>query len=273
MSILVWDKTGERYYESGVDHGVLYPRNSSGAYPKGVVWNGLTNISENPEGGEPTDLYADNIKYLSLMSAEKFNFTIECYTYPDEWEACDGSAEIGDGVTIGQQNRQAFGLSYRTKVGNDVAGQDLGYKIHLVYGCLASPSEKAFETINDDPSAIQFSYSVNTTPVDVPGFKPSATLVIDSRKVDHDVLEVLEGILYGTETEDAYLPMPEDILDLLDGDTPAPPEYTYQAVTPVGNENPASEGWYERTGTNEYTPTSDTSVDETKTYYERTLAA
>ena len=195
---LAWDQTGERYYETGVDRGVLFLLDANGAYSNGVAWNGLTTVSENPTGGEPTALYADNIKYLNLMSAEEFEGSIEAYTYPDEFAECDGSAAIADGVYVGQQTRKTFGLAYRTKIGNDVAGQDLGYKIHLIYGCLASPSEKSYETINDDPDAIQFSWDITTTPVGVTGGKPTATVVIDSTKVDADDLAAFEAVIYGT---------------------------------------------------------------------------
>lgn len=195
---LAWDQTGERYYETGVDRGVLFLLDANGAYSNGVAWNGLTTVSENPTGGEPTALYADNIKYLNLMSAEEYEGSIEAYTYPDEFTECDGSAAIADGVYVGQQTRKTFGLAYRTKIGNDVAGQDLGYKIHLIYGCLASPSEKSYETINDDPDAIQFSWDITTTPVSVSGGKPTATVVIDSTKVDADDLAAFEAVIYGT---------------------------------------------------------------------------
>lgn len=195
---LAWDQTGERYYETGVDRGVLFLLDKNGAYSNGVAWNGLTTVSENPTGGEPTALYADNIKYLNLMSAEEYEGSIEAYTYPDEFTECDGSAAIADGVYVGQQTRKTFGLAYRTKIGNDVAGQDLGYKIHLIYGCLASPSEKSYETINDDPDAIQFSWDITTTPVSVSGGKPTATVVIDSTKVDADDLAAFEAVIYGT---------------------------------------------------------------------------
>ena len=177
---LVWDETGKRFYETGVDHGVLYPMGDDGKYGKGVAWNGLISVSESPSGAEATPLYADNIKYLNLMSAEEFAATIEAYTYPDEFAACDGSAEVATGIMIGQQSRKTFGLAYRTVIGNDVQGNDLGYKIHLIYGCLAAPSEKGYQTINDSPEAITFSWEVSTTPVEVPNFKPTATLIIDS---------------------------------------------------------------------------------------------
>lgn len=215
MSKIVWDKTGERIYETGVDHGVLYPADNEGTYPVGVAWNGLIGISESPSGAEPNPIYADNIKYLNLMSAEEFGATIEAYTYPDEFEACDGSAEIAPGVKIGQQTRKTFGLSYRTLIGNDVDSQDHGYKIHLIYGAQASPSERAYATINDTPEAITFSWEVTTTPVEVEGFKPSASITIDSTTVDETNLKALEDILYGTEVEEARLPLPDEVVTII----------------------------------------------------------
>lgn len=217
MSKIVWDKTGERLYETGVDHGVLYPVNETGAYGAGVAWNGLTQVNETPSGAEPTALYADNIKYLNLMSAEEFGATIEAYTYPDEFAVCDGSAEPTKGVIIGQQPRKLFGLAYRTKIGNDVKGEDFGYKLHLIYNALAQPSEKGYQTINDSPEAITFSWEVSTTPVEVEGFKPTATLIIDSTKVDHDKLAALEAILYGDENTDPRLPLPAEVISKLSG--------------------------------------------------------
>ena len=218
MARLEFDKTGERYYETGVSHGVLYPQDETGAYPKGIAWNGLTNVTESPSGAEATPLYADNIKYLQLMSAEEFGATIEAYTYPDEFEVCDGSVELGVGITIGQQDRKAFGMSYRTIIGNDVKGNNLGYKLHLIYGAMAAPSEKAFQSINDSPEAITFSWEVTTTPVNVPGFKPTASLVIDSTKVTPENLKKIEDLLYGTDSGEAKLPTPAEIIELI---TPA----------------------------------------------------
>ena len=215
MSKIVWDKTGERFYETGVDHAVLYPISAAGLYNKGVPWNGITAITESPSGAEPNNLYADNIKYLVLVGAEDFGLTIEAYTYPDEWEECDGSAEIAPGVIAGQQNRKVFGLSYRTKLGNDVDGQDHGYKLHLVYGGLASPSERGYQTVNDSPEPINPSWEVTTTPVDVPDFKPTARLIITSTKADPAKLKALEDILYGTDTEEPRLPLPEEVIELL----------------------------------------------------------
>ena len=215
MSKIVWDAVGEHIFETGVRNGVLYLKDVQGAYSTGVAWNGLTSVSESPEGAEPTDLYADDIKYLTLMSAENFKATIEAYTYPDEFAECDGSATIADGVTIGQQSRKPFGLCYRTAIGNDTDGNEHGYKLHIVYGCQASPSEKQYSTINDSPEAITFSWEVSTTPVNVNGKKPTATLIIDSTKVDKSKLTALEAILYGSETAEPRLPLPDEIATLM----------------------------------------------------------
>lgn len=216
MPKLVWDETGKRFYETGVDHGVLYVMGTNG-YEDGVVWNGLTAVNESPEGGEPTALWADNIKYLNLMSAEEFKGSIEAYTYPDEFMECDGSAEIATGVTIGQQTRKQFGLAYRTRIGNDVDGSDHGYKLHLVYNCFASPTEKGYETINDSPDAITFSWDFDTTPVNVKNHKPTAHLIIDSTKVDSAKLTALETQLFGGEgeTEKATLLLPDAVVGAL----------------------------------------------------------
>lgn len=216
---LVWDQTGKRLYETGVNQGVLYPQASGGTYPLGVAWNGLISVTESPSGAEASPSYADNLKYLNLMSAEEFGATIEAYTYPDEFAVCDGSAEIAVGVMIGQQNRKAFGLSYKTLLGNDTDGTDHGYKLHLIYGALAAPSEKGYQTVNDSPEAITFSWELTTTPVSIPGFKPSASITIDSTKVDAGKLAALELILYGKDatTEPAApavvarLPLPDEI--------------------------------------------------------------
>ena len=222
MSKLVWDQTGERYYETGVKQGVLYPQATGGTYPKGVAWNGLTAVTESPSGAEATALYADDIKYLNLISAEEFGATIEAYTYPDEFAQCDGSATLATGVSIGQQSRKAFGLCYRTTLGNDVDGNDFGYKLHIIYNALAAPSEKAYATINDSPEAITFSWEVTTTPVNVPGFKPTASITIDSTKADKSKLASLEEILYGKdapsnggEGTDPRLPLPDEIATLM----------------------------------------------------------
>ena len=221
MSKLVWDQTGERIYETGVSKGVLYPMNSNGAYPAGVAWNGLTSISESPEGADIEDIYADNIKYLSLQAAETFGATIEAYTYPDEFALCDGSVEVATGVMIGQQPRKTFGLCYRTEIGNDVQNEAYGYKLHLIYGCKAQPSEKSYETINDSPEAIQFSWEVKTTPVNVTGQKATSCLVIDSTKVDSEKLTALENVLYGTdgtggsEGTAPHLPLPDAVIRII----------------------------------------------------------
>ena len=215
MAKLVWDEVGKRIYETGVDKGVLYVQDEEGAYGKGVAWNGLTAVNESPSGAEPTPLYADNIKYLELTSKEEYGATIEAYTYPDEFEACDGSAEIGEGVVIGQQSRKVFGLCYRTVKGNDVKNNDYGYKIHLVYGCKAKPAQKNYQTINDSPEAITFSWEVSTTPVEVEGFKATATVTIDSTKVTSEKLKAIEEALYGTETVEPKLLLPNEILAIV----------------------------------------------------------
>ena len=215
MSKIVWDAIGDHIFETGVRNGVLYLKDAEGAYSNGVAWNGLTSVSESPEGAEPTDLYADDIKYLTLMSAENFKATIEAYTYPVEFEECDGSATIAKGVVIGQQSRKPFGLCYRTAIGNDTDGNEHGYKLHIVYGCQASPSEKQYSTINDSPEAITFSWEVSTTPVNVNGKKPAATLIIDSTKADKAKLTALEAILYGSEQQEPRLPLPDEIATLM----------------------------------------------------------
>ena len=215
MSKIVWDAVGDHIFETGVRNGVLYLKDIDGAYNTGVAWNGLTSVSESPEGAEVTDLYADDIKYLSLMSAENFKATIEAYTYPVEFEECDGSATIAKGVVIGQQSRKPFGLCYRTSIGNDTDGNEHGYKLHIVYGCQASPSEKQYSTINDSPDAVTFSWEVSTTPVNVTGKKPAATLVIDSTKADKEKLTALEAILYGSEQKEPRLPLPDEIVTLM----------------------------------------------------------
>ena len=222
MAKLVWDKTGDRLYETGVKNGVLYIP-TAGIYSKGVAWNGLTAVTESPSGAEATALYADDIKYLSLMSTEEFGATIEAYTYPDEFAACDGSAELADGVMIGQQKRSTFGLCYKTIIGNDTEGNDHGYKLHIIYGAQAKPSERAYTTINDSPEAITFSWEITTTPVNVTGAKPTASLVIDSTKADPSKLTALEDILYGkdgtgdqhTGAVDPRLPLPDEIKTLM----------------------------------------------------------
>lgn len=212
---LVWDETGKRFYETGVKNCALYVQDSSGAYPKGVAWNGITAITESPSGAEATPIYADDMKYLNLFSTEEFGATVEAYTYPDEFAECDGSASIATGVYIGQQPRKAFGMSYVTTLGNDVESNAYGYKIHLIYGALAAPSEKAYTTINDSPEAITFSWDFSTTPVSVDGFKPTASIVIDSTKVDPLKLAALEKILYGDTEVEARLPLPNEVATTL----------------------------------------------------------
>ena len=222
MAKLVWDQPGERLYETGTDRGVVYPQDASGAYPQGYAWNGLTAVSESPSGAEPTDLWADNIKYLSIRSAEQFGATIEAYTYPDEFAVLDGSAELMDGVIIGQQSRKTFGFCYRTRIGNDIQFEEHGYKLHLLYGCSVSPSEKAYQTINDSPEAITFSWEMTTTPVAVTGYKPTATLTIDSTKFTGEnatKLADLEDVLYGTADAEARLPLPDEVIRILGGST------------------------------------------------------
>lgn len=234
MSKLVWDQTGERKYETGVNKGVLYPFTNK-AYGTGVAWNGLTQVTESPSGAEPTALYADNIKYLNLLSTEEFGATIEAYTYPDEFAACNGEKDLATGIQIGQQTRIPFALSYQTKIGND-QNADAGYKIHIIYGALAAPSEKAYATVNDSPEAITFSWEVSTTPLEVEGFKPTASLVIDSTKVDTDKLTQIENALYGTNSTEPQLLLPNDIIAILNGKvvssitiTTAPTKTTYTA--------------------------------------------
>lgn len=242
-----WDLTGEHFYETGVKQAVLFPYDKQAkAYAKGVAWNGITSVSESPSGAEATALYADNIKYLNLISNEEFSATIEAYTYPDEFAILDGSASLANGVQIGQQTRGTFGLVYRTEVGNDTDGTDLGYKLHFIYGGTATPSEKSYQTINDSPEAITFSWTINTTPVAVEGFKPTATLVIDSTKCDSAKLKQLEDIIYGTDGS-----------------------FSYSAVTSTTGKNPVQEGWYEKSGS-AYVLSTDTEADSSKTYYKRT---
>lgn len=219
MSKLTWDNIGERLYETGVSKGVLYPMSKAGAYEKGVAWNGLTAVTESPSGAEANPLYADNIKYLELRSTEEFGATIEAYTYPEEFAACDGSASLVDGVTIGQQPRQGFGFSYQTVIGNDTEGENHGYKIHIVYGAKAAPSEKAYASINDSPEAITFSWEITTTPVTVTGHKPTAHLEIDSTKLSAAQMAAVEALLYGADAEgsEPSLPLPDAILAAIQG--------------------------------------------------------
>lgn len=215
MARLQWDKIGERFFEAGVEKGVLYVQNTDGTYNKGVAWNGLTGVNVSPSGAEPTKLWANNAQYGTVLSQEELGATIEAYTYPDEFGVCDGSAELAPGVHVGQQTRKPFALTYVTKIGNDVQSLDHGYKIHIIYGALAAPSEKDYQTINESPDAITFSWEVTTTPVDVPGFKPTAYLTIDSTAVDSEILKVIEDSLYGTDSTEPELLMPADIIDLI----------------------------------------------------------
>lgn len=217
MAVITWDETGKRFYETGVDHGVLYPISETGKYTPGVAWNGLTALTETPEGAEIEDLYADNIKYLSLLSAETFGGTIEAYTYPDEFMECDGSKELAAGVVAYQQTRKTFGLCYRTVLGNDVDGNDKGYKLHLIYGCKASVTERAYSTINDSPEAVTFSWEFKSTPVTVSkaGFKPTSCIIIDSTKVAKEKMTLLEKKLYGDTSVEPELPLPDEVLSII----------------------------------------------------------
>lgn len=220
MAKIVWDQTGTRNYETGVDHGVLYKYaeaagQEAAGFKNGVAWNGLTAVNESPSGAEPSPLYADNIKYLNLMSAEEYAASIEAYTYPDEFEECDGSAEIANGVLIGQQPRKLFAFCYRTLIGDDIQGTDKGYKLHLIYNCLASPSERAHSTVNDSPEATTLSWEISTTPVEVPNYKPTASVTIDSTKVDAAKLSALEDILYGTAENAPRMPYPAELITLV----------------------------------------------------------
>ena len=214
MAKLEWDKVGEHFYETGVDHAVLYLRDTSGKYTKGYAWSGVTSISESPSGAEASAQYADNQKYLTLISAEEFGMTIEAFTFPSEFDECNGEFEAAEGVRIGQQKRSTFGLSYRTKVGNDVDGQDKHYKLHLVYGCTASPSERAYATVNESPEAMTFSWEISTNPENVTGQKPTSLITIDSREADPEKLQQLETMLYGGEAEEAKLPSPDEVIAL-----------------------------------------------------------
>lgn len=223
MSKIIWDAVGQRIYETGVSNGVLFPMGTGGVYTKGIAWNGLVSVTESPSGAEPSPIYADNTKYLNLMSTEEFGASIEAYTYPDEFAECDGSAQIATGVTIGQQSRKMFGLCYRTELGNDIDGTDHGYKIHIIYGALASPSEKAYQTINDSPEAITLSWEVATTPIAVAGYKPTASMIIDSTKVEASKMTALEKLIYGSDgtvdplvtATEPSLPTPAEIITLL----------------------------------------------------------
>ena len=215
MAKLVWDQAGQKFFETGVSNGVLYVSDGQGGYLKGVAWNGLTSVAENPSGAESNPVYADNIKYLNIISAEEFGATIEAYTYPDEFMECDGSAQVVAGVNIGQQARKSFGISYRTRVGNDVAGDNLGYKIHVIYNCQAAPSGKTYSTVNESPEAITFSWEVTTTPVPVEGFRPTATVVFDSTKLNAEKMAAVENALYGGASSEPGLPSIEELLALV----------------------------------------------------------
>ena len=215
---LKWDQTGERIYETGVSNGVLYVQKANGSYDNGFAWNGLSTVTESPSGAESNAIYADNIKYLALTSAEEFGATVEAYTYPDEFAECDGSAEVADGVMIGQQDRKAFGMAYKTIVGNDTEKNAHGYKLHMIYGATAAPSEKGYSTVNDSPEPITLSWELSTTPVEVTGYKPTATLVIDSTKANSEKLKALEDILFGSDETEARLPMPNEVISLMKED-------------------------------------------------------
>ncbi|WP_347224109.1 hypothetical protein [Bacteroides congonensis] len=215
---LKWDQTGERIYETGVSNGVLYVQKANGSYDNGVAWNGLSTVTESPSGAESNAIYADNIKYLALTSAEEFGATVEAYTYPDKFAECDGSAEVADGVMIGQQDRKAFGMAYKTIVGNDTEKNAHGYKLHMIYGATAAPSEKGYSTVNDSSEPITLSWELSTTPVEVTGYKPTATLVIDSTKANSEKLKALEDILFGSDETEARLPMPNEVISLMKED-------------------------------------------------------
>lgn len=215
MAQLEWDLTGERIFETGVDHGVLYVMDTNGQYLTGVAWNGLSSVSESPSGAEPNPIYADNIKYLNIISVEEFGASIEAYTYPDEFMICDGSATLGTGIYVGQQPRRNFGLVYRTRVGDDIQGDSKGYKLHIIYNATASPSEKAYQTVNDSPEAIAFSWEITTTAIPVPGYRPTSSIIIDSTKVDPQILSNIQDQLFGTPTNAPSLLLPADILAML----------------------------------------------------------
>ena len=264
MSVLVWDAIGEHFYETGTKKGVLYPQSAGGTYPAGVAWNGLTGFTASPEGGDPNDIYADDIKYLALRGTENFNGTITAYTYPDEWAECDGSATLAPGVTIGQQPRKTFGFSCVTTLGNDTELDNHGYKIHLLWGASASPSERAYQTINDSPEPIEFSWDITTVPVNVTGHKPTAHMEIDSTKVSSAALTALEEALYGTNNTAPYLPTPDQVLAIITGNSKT---YVYTLVSsPTGN--PSTSDYYVRLG-NDYIKSTDTSVVSGTSYYTR----
>lgn len=280
QTTLMWDQQGEKFYETGTKNGVVYPMSDDGkTYQAGVAWSGLTAVSESPSGAEETPLYADDQKYLSLTSAEEFGATIEAYTYPDVWEECDGSASLASGITTGQQTRRPFGFSYVTTLGNDGMGNDFGYKLHLIYNAKASPSEKSYSTINDSPEAITFSWTLTTTPIDMPAIngkklKKSATLTIEYRsdgsKISRAAMDAIEAKLYGDGSEPAKLLMPSEILEIVNASVTYTP--VSSSIEGYSSKNPATEQWYERSGSEGsyvYTLTTDTTVDEEKTYYQR----
>lgn len=278
MPRLSWDNTGERRYKTGIDHVVLYPQAADGNYPLGVAWNGVSNITDSPSGGEANPIYADNMKYLNLMSAEEFGCSIEAYTYPDEFDQCNGMASVINGVIVGQQTRKAFGLSYRNIIGNDVLGDDYGYELHLVYNGKCTPSEESHDTVNDSPEATAMSWEVETTSVAPTSidpntgkpYKPTSTIKIDSTKIDRVHLKALEDLLYGTESASPQLPSPDAVISLMRR------ALQYTAASPVGTESPVAEGWYERSGSDPdyvYTLSTDTAVDNSKTYYVASLAS
>lgn len=272
MTKLLWDQEGDKLYETGTKNGVLFVKNANNTYAKGVAWNGLTAVSESPSGAEETALYADDVKYLSLRSAEQFGATIEAYTYPDEWAVCDGSAELDSGIYLGQQTRRPFAFSYVTVVGNDNEGNDYGEKLHIIYNAMASPSQKSYATINDSPEAITFSWEITTTPIKFrDDLKPSATLTINERKCDPAVYQAILDKLYGTSNSDPELPEPSWILNIIESASSA--TYTAVDTTSAGyaEKNPSDEGWYEKTGDDPdtYTRSKDTVVDISTTYYVR----
>lgn len=241
MAKLVWDQTGQKTYETGVSNGVLFPMKNDGTYDKGVAWNGLTNVNENPSGAEANALWADNIKYLNLISTEEFKATIEAYTYPEAFKECDGSKEIIPGVYAGQQSRKKFAFVYKTLLGNDTDETDYGYKLHIIYNAIAAPSSKSYTTVNNSPEAITFSWEIDTTPVSVPGGKPTSHIVIDSSKVNADILTSIENSLFGTAEADATLLLPEDIIDLISDDEEETPGDNTQGTETQGTETQGTE--------------------------------
>lgn len=269
MARIIWDEVGKRFYGTGVDHVTLYVQNTDGTYQTGVPFNGVSAIEESPSGAESTAIYADNIKYLDLTSKEDYGCSITAYSCPDEFGVCDGTVEPVKGLKIGQQTRRRFGLVFRTYVGNDTEGNDYGYAYHIVYNCKAAVSSRSHNTVNDSPEAEELSWEITTTDVNIAGYKPSAKLTIYTKELTSEVLTALENKLFGSDSGDeATLPDPLEIIRILSGSPTPTPTYTYVAVTPVGTENPAQEGWYELVD-EEYVLTEDTSVNNEKTYYER----